>query len=90
MRSLTLWSSATGGSSNVKRLYLLSIAGARSAIDIQSPYFILDESTRWALDEARARGVRVRLLTEGDHTDAGAVNVFFGSAGGLTATGAQI
>jgi cardiolipin synthase len=73
VRSLTLWSSATGGSSNVKRLYLLSIAGARSAIDIQSPYFILDESTRWALDEARARGVRVRLLTEGDHTDAGAV-----------------
>jgi cardiolipin synthase len=71
--SITLWSSATGGSSNVKRLYLLSIAGARSTIDIQSPYFILDESTRWALDQARRRGVRVRLLTEGDVTDARAV-----------------
>lgn len=72
-RSITLWSSASGGSSNVKRLYLLSIAGARRTIDIQSPYFILDESTRWALDQARARGVRVRLLTEGDRTDARSV-----------------
>ncbi len=72
-RSITLWSSASGGSSNVKRLFLLSIAGARRTIDIQSPYFILDESTRWALDQARARGVRVRLLTEGDRTDARSV-----------------
>ena len=72
-RSITLWSSASGGSSNVKRLYLLSIAGARRTIDIQSPYFVLDESTRWALDQARARGVRVRLLTESDRTDARSV-----------------
>lgn len=91
VRSITLWSSATGGSSNVKRLYLLSIAGARATIDIQSPYVILDESTRWALDEARARGVRVRLLTEGDLTDAGAVKDASRSAyQGLLDAGYQI
>jgi cardiolipin synthase len=72
-RTVTTWSGASGGSSDVKRLYLLSIAGARATIDIQSPYFVLDESTRWALDEARNRGVRVRLLTDGDRTDAGPV-----------------
>jgi cardiolipin synthase len=69
-RSVVVWSNASGGASNVKMLYLLSIAGARSRIDIQSPYFILDESTRWSLTEARRRGVRVRVLTEGDATDA--------------------
>ena len=69
-RSIVVWSNPTSGASNVKLLYLLSIAGARRQIDIQSPYFILDESTRWALDQARKRGVRVRLLTEGDVTDA--------------------
>jgi cardiolipin synthase len=68
-----LWSNPTGGASNVKLLYLLSIAGARRTVDIQSPYFILDSSTRWVLDEARHRGVRVRLLTEGDRTDAAPV-----------------
>ena len=36
-----------------------SIAGARQSIDIQSPYLILDESTRWSLDRgARARRPR--------------------------------
>jgi cardiolipin synthase len=69
-RSVVIWSNPTGGASNVKLLYLLSIAGARSRIDIQSPYFILDESSRWALDEARRRGVRVRILTDGELTDA--------------------
>ena len=69
-RSVVVWSNPTAGASNVKLLYLLSIAGARRTIDIQSPYIILDESTRWALDRARERGVRIRLLTEGDLTDA--------------------
>lgn len=69
-RSIVLWSNPTGGASNIKLLYLLSIAGARETLDIQSPYFILDASTRGVLDEARRRGVRVRILTEGETTDA--------------------
>jgi cardiolipin synthase len=71
--SITLWSNATAGASNVKLLYLLAIAGARRTVDLQSPYVVLDGSMRFALDEARARGVRVRLLTEGGRTDAAAV-----------------
>jgi cardiolipin synthase len=69
-QSIVVWSNPTGGASNVKLLYLLSIAGARKTVDIQSPYFILDESTRWSLREARRRGVRVRVVTDGDITDA--------------------
>lgn len=69
-RSIVVRSNATSGASNIKLLYLLAIAGARKTIDIHSPYVTLDPSSRWCLDEARARGVRVRLLAEGDGTDA--------------------
>jgi cardiolipin synthase len=65
-----LRSSPTGGSSDLKRLYLLAIASARRTLDICSPYFITDESSEWALFEAVKRGVRVRILVEGDVTDA--------------------
>lgn len=69
-RSMVLWSNPTAGVSNVKLVYLLAIAGARRTLDIQSPYIVLDESTRWVLDDARRRGVRVRILTDGEITDA--------------------
>ena len=69
-RSIVAWSSPSGGSNRVKLLYLLSLAGARRTLDLQSPYVVLDASTRWSLTEARRRGVRVRLLVEGDLTDA--------------------
>jgi len=63
-------SSPSGGSNDLKRLYLLAIASARRTLDICSPYFVTDESSDWALAEARRRGVRVRVLVEGDLTDA--------------------
>jgi len=69
-RSVVVWSNPTAGASNVKLLYLIALAAARQTIDIQSPYITFDESTRWALNEARRRGVRVRMLTEGPITDA--------------------
>ena len=68
--SLVLRSSPTGGSNDLKRLYLLSIASARRTIEITSPYFVTDESTDWALSDAVGRGVKVRILVEGDKTDA--------------------
>lgn len=68
--AMVLRSSPTGGSSDLKRLYLLSIAAARRTLDICTPYFVTDESSDWALEEARRRGVRVRILVEGDLTDA--------------------
>jgi len=76
-RSIVIWSNPVGGVSNVKQLYLYSIAAARRSIDIQSPYFIPDASGMGAIKDARARGVRVRILSDGDITDAKSVK--FGS-----------
>jgi cardiolipin synthase len=67
---VVLWSNPTAGASNVKLLYLLAIGAARKTLDIQSPYITLDESTRWSIAEARRRGVRVRMVSEGEITDA--------------------
>lgn len=69
-RSIVVWSSSEGGTNALKLLYLLALASAQTSIDIQSPYLVTDESTRWSLREARRRGVRVRMLVEGDITDA--------------------
>jgi cardiolipin synthase len=63
-------SAATGGSNDMKRVYMLAIAAARRTLDITSPYFLMDASSKWALAQAAARGVRVRILVEGDDTDA--------------------
>jgi cardiolipin synthase len=68
--SIVVWSSPEGGTNALKLIYLLAIAAARESIDIQSPYLITDASTEWSLSDARRRGVRVRMLVEGDITDA--------------------
>jgi cardiolipin synthase len=69
-QSIVVWSSPAAGTNELKLLFLLAIASARETLDIQSPYLITDESTRWSLADARKRGVRVRMLVEGDITDA--------------------
>ena len=69
-RSIVVWSSPQGGANELKLLYLLALAAAREQVDIQSPYLITDESSQWSLQEARQRGVRIRMLVEGDKTDA--------------------
>jgi len=69
-QSIVVWSSPQGGANEMKLLYLLAIAAARHDLDIQSPYLITDESSQWSLREARNRGVRIRMLVEGDKTDA--------------------
>jgi cardiolipin synthase len=68
--SIVVRSSPTGGSNDLERLYLLTVAGARRTLDIATPYFVTDESTDRALAEAVARGVRIRFLVEGNITDA--------------------
>jgi len=68
-QSMVVRSSPSDGASDLKRLYLLAIAMARRSIDISSPYFVTDESTMWALDDARKRGVTIRILVESDVTD---------------------
>lgn len=69
-KSIVVWSAPQTGVNELKLLYLLAIAGARHTIDIESPYLIVDESSRWSIDEARKRGVKIRMLVEGDKTDA--------------------
>lgn len=69
-QSIVVWSGPEGGASGMKLLYLLAIASARTSLDIESSYLITDESTEWSLADARRRGVRVRLIAEGDITDA--------------------
>ena len=61
--------SSTGGSNDLKRTYMVAIAAARRSLDICSPYFLTDRSTRWAIAQAARRGVHIRILTEGDRTD---------------------
>jgi cardiolipin synthase len=68
--SFIVRSSPTGGSNDLKRLYLLGLASARQSVDITTPYFVTDESSRWALEDAVKRGVKIRLVLEGDITDA--------------------
>lgn len=69
-QSIVVRSSPSGGSTDLKRLYVLALSMSRRSIDIQSPYFVTDDSTMWALEDAVARGVRIRILVEGDITDA--------------------
>jgi cardiolipin synthase A/B len=68
--SIVMRSSPTGGSNDLKRLYLFGMASARHTIDITSPYFVTDESSDWSLKDALSRGVKIRILVEGDKTDA--------------------
>ncbi|HVD91578.1 MAG TPA: phospholipase D-like domain-containing protein [Vicinamibacterales bacterium] len=68
--AMVVRSSPTGGSNDLKRLYLLTIGAARRTLDITSPYFIIDESSKWALLDAVKRGVKIRVLVEGNLTDA--------------------
>ena len=63
-------SSPSGGASDLKRVYVLALGSARQSIEITTPYFVTDESSRWAFQDAIKRGVRIRLLVEGDITDA--------------------
>jgi cardiolipin synthase len=49
---------------------LLSIASARRTVDIATPYFVPDDSVKWSIADALQRGVKIRILVEGEITDA--------------------
>ena len=50
-------------------MYLLVINAAETSIQLASAYFIPDELARKALAAAARRGVKVQILTLGEHTD---------------------
>jgi cardiolipin synthase len=47
---------------SLRKEYLQRLRRARKSIDIANPYFVPDRAVRQALEQATARGVRVRLL----------------------------
>ncbi|HYD62296.1 MAG TPA: cardiolipin synthase [Noviherbaspirillum sp.] len=62
-------SSPTGGSESMHLLYLLSIASAEKTLLLSSSYFVPDELAIRALVNAAKRGVRIRIITPGEHID---------------------
>ena len=68
-------SSPSGGSESMHLMYLLVIAAAEHAIDMEAAYFIPDALMMKVLLAARARGVKIRILMPGKNTDSGAVRL---------------
>jgi len=62
-------SSIEGGAESMQLMYMLSIAAAKDTIDLSMAYFIPDPLAMDELVEAIKRGVRVRILLPGSHTD---------------------
>jgi cardiolipin synthase A/B len=50
-------------------VFQMLIEGAVTSIDISTPYFLPDKAFRRALVRAAQRGVRVRVIVPGQHTD---------------------
>lgn len=62
-------SSPSSGSESMQLMYHLAITAAEHSIDLSVAYFVPDELTHKLLMDALARGVRIRLVTPGEHTD---------------------
>ena len=62
-------SSPSEGSSTVKLMYIVSIVSATKSICIASAYFVPDRDTIRALEGAVRRGVEVKVIVPGEHTD---------------------
>jgi cardiolipin synthase len=84
-------SSPSGGSESMMMMYLLAITAAERTIDLSSAYFVPDDVTRQALVDAIRRGVKVRIVTPGEHMDADTVRrASRGLWGPLLEAGAQM
>lgn len=68
-------SSPSGGSESMHLMYLMAIAAADRSIDLEAAYFVPDELIIKSLQEARKRGVRVRVLVPGEHIDSDTVRL---------------
>jgi len=84
-------SSPSGGSESMMMMYLLAITAAERSIDLSSAYLVPDDITRQALVDAIRRGVKVRIITPGEHMDAETVRrASRGLWGPLLEAGAQM
>ncbi len=62
-------SSPSGGSESMQLMYMMAITSARDSIDLSSSYFVPDALTTAALVAAAKRGVKIRIITPGEHID---------------------
>ena len=62
-------SSPSDRSTASRVVFQMLIEGAVNSVDIQTPYFLPDKALRKALVRAARRGVRVRVIVPGKHTD---------------------
>ena len=84
-------SSPTGGSESMELMYLLSITAAQRSIRLSSAYFVPNELAVAAMKAALARGVKLQIITPGEHTDAETVrSASRATWGELLAAGAEI
>ncbi|RDZ26172.1 phospholipase D-like domain-containing protein [Lysobacter silvisoli] len=68
-------SSPAGGSDSMHLMVLMAIAASRQSIDLAAAYFVPDDLVMRALLDARRRGVRIRILVPGEHTDSDTVRL---------------
>jgi cardiolipin synthase len=84
-------SSPANGSECMLMMVLISITAAKKSIDIASAYFVPDEVASKSLQTAVQRGVRVRIITPGKHTDQHTVRrASRGLWGGLLEAGVEM
>ena len=84
-------SSPQGGSESMRLMYLLAITAAARSIELSIAYFVPDDLTQRALIGAAKRGVRIRIITPGEHVDTETVRrASRASFGDLLRAGVQI
>lgn len=69
------WPRRRAAARGMHLMYLIAIAAARTSIDLAAAYFVPDALITRSLLEARARGVRIRVLLPGKHIDAVSVRL---------------
>ena len=73
MQAQMFSSSPSGGSENMQLMYLMAITAAQSSIQLSNAYFVPDALTIKTLVASAKRGVKIRIITPGEHTDAAIV-----------------
>jgi cardiolipin synthase A/B len=84
-------SSPSGGSASMELMYLMAITAAKRTIRLSSSYFVPNDRAVKTMVEALKRGVRLQIITPGEHIDTETVRAASRARWGeLLAAGAEI
>jgi cardiolipin synthase len=84
-------SSPSGGSASMELMYLMAITSARRTIRLSSSYFVPNALAVRTMVEALKRGVRLQIITPGEHVDTETVRAASKARWGeLLAAGAEM